>query len=121
LTGAKAYCQPTPIQQPAVVDMIIVGGSRKLKTIPSSQNMLEEISKSSVFLADITGLNHNVIYESGIAHALGKECIILSQDSAEKLPFDLRPYVITFYTPGTQDKLVDIHFRALEKLHHESM
>jgi hypothetical protein len=67
------------------------------------QNMLEEISKSSVFLADITGLNHNVLYELGIAHALGKKSIIISQDSRDKLPFDIRHHAVICYTQNKQD------------------
>jgi hypothetical protein len=48
----------------------------------------EGICRSHVIIADLTGRNPNVTYELGIAHALGKEVILLSQNS-EDVPFDL--------------------------------
>jgi nucleoside 2-deoxyribosyltransferase len=39
-------------------------------------------------VADITRHNPNVFYEIGLAHALGKEVILLSQDV--DAPFDIR-------------------------------
>jgi hypothetical protein len=46
------------------------------------------IRGSDVVVADATGCNPNVFYEIGIAHALGKEVIIMSQDL--DVPFDIR-------------------------------
>ena len=48
------------------------------------------IRASDVIVADITGSNPNVFYEIGLAHALGKEVIVMSQDS--DAPFDLRAH-----------------------------
>ncbi len=57
------------------------------------QQIIESIRKSSIFLADITGLNPNVMYELGMAHILGKPIILLSQtDNKGKsgiIPFDI--------------------------------
>jgi protein-tyrosine-phosphatase len=47
------------------------------------------ISESQVIIADITGRNPNVMYELGVAHAMGKDVVILSQADAD-IPFDLR-------------------------------
>ena len=47
-----------------------------------------EIRKAEVVVADITDENPNVFYELGLAHALGKEVIMLSQ-SVSKRPFDI--------------------------------
>jgi hypothetical protein len=49
----------------------------------------ENIRKSRVVLADLTGRNANVFYETGIAHALGKEVILMARE-LEDVPFDLR-------------------------------
>ncbi len=47
------------------------------------------IRLAHVIVADLTGLNANVLYEVGIAHALGKEVILITQNK-KKLPFDVR-------------------------------
>jgi hypothetical protein len=39
-------------------------------------------------VADLTDNNSNVMYETGIAHALGKEVVLITQD-VKALPFDL--------------------------------
>lgn len=46
------------------------------------------IRGADVVVADITGKNANVFYEIGLAHALGKEVILISQDAES--PFDIR-------------------------------
>lgn len=47
-----------------------------------------EIRKSEVVIADVTAGNCNVYYEVGLAHALGKDIIFVTQDTAP-LPFDV--------------------------------
>ncbi len=48
-----------------------------------------EICSSEIIIADLTDKNANVFYELGIAHTLGKETILITQDP-EFVPFDLR-------------------------------
>lgn len=63
--------------------------------INNSQNILSDIvqaiATSDLIVADLTGANPNVFYELGIAHALNRPTIMLTQD-IEDLPFDLRSY-----------------------------
>jgi hypothetical protein len=47
------------------------------------------IRRAEVTIADLTGLNPNVMYEVGIAHAIGKEVILITQ-APGTLPFDIR-------------------------------
>jgi hypothetical protein len=51
--------------------------------------ILTKIQNAHFVVADMTGLNPNVFYEVGYAHALGKIVILLSQKTAD-IPFDLR-------------------------------
>lgn len=44
-----------------------------------------------VVIADITGRNPNVFYELGIAHTIGKQVILLTQNLKD-IPFDLNRY-----------------------------
>lgn len=55
------------------------------------------IRDSDMVVADLTGLNPNVLYEVGIAHALEKPVILLAQD-IEEVPFDLRQYRVVVYS-----------------------
>jgi hypothetical protein len=62
------------------------------------RDVVEWISKSDLIIADLTGLNPNVFYELGVAHALLRPVILMAQ-SIDEIPFDLRPYrVITYNT-----------------------
>lgn len=53
------------------------------------QDVVSLIDKSRVVICDCTGRNPNVFYEAGIAHALGREVILITQN-ADDIPFDLR-------------------------------
>ncbi|MDD4708086.1 MAG: hypothetical protein PHO47_07765 [Firmicutes bacterium] len=48
-----------------------------------------KICSAEIIVADLTGKNPNVFYEIGIAHTLGKEVILITQNK-EDVPFDLR-------------------------------
>lgn len=72
------------------------------------RNVLEDIwsaiYSSRIVIADISVPNENVFYELGIAHALGKKTIILSQN-INRIPFDIRTQRIILYSddhPGYQ-------------------
>jgi hypothetical protein len=73
------------------------------------------IYHARVCIADCTGRNPNVFYEIGIAHTLGRECILISQ---EDVPFDLEhirriPYE---YTPHGMAKLEEVLERTLKNI-----
>lgn len=62
----------------------------------NQQNILSDIItpiyNAEIILADLTGLNPNVMYELGIAHSFNKKTIIITRDDLSKLPFDLKQY-----------------------------
>lgn len=62
----------------------------------NQQNILADIItpiyNTDIVLADLTGLNPNVMYELGIAHSFNKKTIIITRDDLSKLPFDLKQY-----------------------------
>lgn len=62
----------------------------------NQQNILADIIppiyNADIVLADLTGLNPNVMYELGIAHSFNKKTIIITRDELGKLPFDLKQY-----------------------------
>jgi hypothetical protein len=52
------------------------------------QDVVSLICKASVVICDLTGRNPNVFYEMGIAHTLGKDVIMITQN-AQDVPFDV--------------------------------
>src|ERR1700677_1131382 len=54
-----------------------------------TDDMVAEIHKATLCLADVTDANPNVMWEVGFATALGKPVIAISQGSG-KLPFDVK-------------------------------
>lgn len=69
--------------------------------LDNQQNILKDIvvgiHNAQVIIADVTGLNANVFYELGLAHAMNKKVIIITQDIGE-LPFDIKSYRANEYS-----------------------
>ena len=61
------------------------------------RDILEKINNSDLIVADLTSVNPNVFYELGLAHALRKPVILLTQD-IEEVPFDLQSYRLVEYS-----------------------
>jgi hypothetical protein len=53
------------------------------------EDITNSIRKARLIIADLTGRNPNVFYEVGIAHALNKQVLLMTQ-SIDDVPFDLR-------------------------------
>lgn len=60
----------------------------------------QAILSSDLILADLTGNNPNVFYELGMAHAVGADVLLLTQEN--KLPFDVSNEQTIFYTTDEQ-------------------
>jgi len=65
------------------------------------QDIFSLIYRSSVVIVDFSGKNSNVMYETGIAHTLGKLVIPISQ-SLDDVPFDMRHHRVLTYLPNTE-------------------
>lgn len=75
------------------------------------------LGSAELVIADVTGRNPNVFYELGMAHAIGKDVIILAQRS-EDIPFDVTHlrYIKYEYTPRGVVRLKDALLRTVETL-----
>jgi hypothetical protein len=72
-----------------------------------TSDIWEYTNRSKVILADLSERNPNVFYELGLAHALAKPAIMVTQ-SMDDVPFDLRSLRIILYDrndPGWGDSL----------------
>ncbi|MBR4333328.1 MAG: hypothetical protein IKP72_11680 [Clostridia bacterium] len=80
------------------------------------KDVVQPIYEADIILADLTGLNPNVMYELGLAHSFNKKTIIITQDDLSNLPFDLKQYRAKDYTTHFKKfaELVDFLKRMLE-------
>jgi hypothetical protein len=65
------------------------------------QEIFNLIYRAQVVVVDFTGRNPNVLYETGIAHTLGKHVIPVTQ-SIDDVPFDLRHHRVQKYLANNE-------------------
>jgi hypothetical protein len=65
------------------------------------QDIFNLIFRSAVVIVDLSGQNSNVLYETGIAHTLGRPVVPISQQK-DSLPFDLIHHRTLHYFPNEQ-------------------
>ncbi len=65
-------------------------------TKPIMSDVWDYIQKAGFLIADLTGRNPNVFYELGLAHAIDKKVILITQ-KIEDIPFDLKHYRCVIY------------------------
>jgi len=81
------------------------------------QEIWTAIVKAEYIIADCTGRNPNVYYELGLAHALGKPVIMITQNIND-IPFDIRHLRILEYknTIGGRNNLKENIVELVKKL-----
>lgn len=60
------------------------------------KDVWDMVCNARIVIADLTTRNANVYYELGLAHALGKKVILITQN-IDEVPFDLKPVRIIAY------------------------
>lgn len=72
------------------------------------EDIWEYICRARVVIADLTGRNPNVFYEAGIAHTVGKDVILTTQND-DDIPFNLEHlrYYQYDYTPRGMENFED--------------
>jgi hypothetical protein len=99
---------------------------RRLDDSLLAENMLnelyDEIYKADLIIADLSGINPNVLFEAGYAYGLRKQIILLTDDIKE-LPFNLRPLRSIVFNkndlPGLKKMLISAiraYFKKMEFL-----
>ncbi|MFT3714817.1 MAG: hypothetical protein QM774_02410 [Gordonia sp. (in: high G+C Gram-positive bacteria)] len=68
-------------------------------------DVLSLLWQAQIVIADLTGRNTNVFYELGLAHALPRKTILITQDREDQ-PFDLRSIRSVEYGVGTAGRSV---------------
>lgn len=82
----------------AEFDVEVRAADEIFSTNPIYEDIVAEIQGAVTVIADVSGLNPNVMYELGIAHTLKqKQTIIITHDTYEKAPFDIAHFRIVQY------------------------
>ncbi|MCP4340830.1 MAG: response regulator [Desulfobulbaceae bacterium] len=67
------------------------------------EDILDNLNRADLVIADLTDRNPNVFYELGVRHALRRGTILITQKIAH-VPFDLVPYAIQEYRWITENE-----------------
>lgn len=86
------------IFEPAVkaVNLKPLRGDSLYRPSPIMGDVWKMTQDADVLLAELTTQNANVFYELGLAHAIGKPVILVSE-TMDDVPFDLRPLRVLTY------------------------
>ncbi|MCH7677290.1 hypothetical protein IH879_20400, partial [candidate division KSB1 bacterium] len=91
-----------PAVKEADVDLVCVRADDIERTGSVTDRVIEYLTKSKVVIADLFGLNPNVLYELGVRHAVCRGTVLLApapDEAHKKLPFDLRNFDVILYRP----------------------
>ena len=69
-----------------------------------TDDVFSTIVQSQLVICDLTDRNANVLYETGLAHALDNEVIMITQHM-DDIPFDLRQFRVLRYLPNQEGLL----------------
>jgi hypothetical protein len=70
-------------------------------------NIFRAISEAPICIADLTGLNPNVLYEMGVRHTLRKPIVHIAQVGT-RLPFDTAAHLTHFYDLDIHGSIVSL-------------
>ena len=94
----------THVLKPALEDagLYAVRGDSLYRPTTIVDDIWQGIRDAKLLVAELTGRNPNVFYELGLAHAISKPVILLSE-SIEDVPFDLRSIRVLVYDKNHPD------------------
>ena len=106
IAAIRAACKSSDLQCLRVDDMwedsIII------------QDVFNLVFRAQIVVVDFTGKNPNVMYETGIAHTLGKHVVPISQSMGD-VPFDLTHHRVLKYL-NNREGLVDLSGKLADRL-----
>lgn len=86
--------------------LIVRRGDTSILTKALMDKVEKEIRSADLIIGDITHANPNVFYELGIARALDKPIIFMTQDDPESAPVDLRQFEFIHYDLAREQDLL---------------
>jgi hypothetical protein len=86
--------------------LLVERGNARILTKPLMDKIREQILGADLIIGDITGKNPNVFYEIGLAHAVNKPVIFLTQEVPEEAPVDIRQFEFILYDLGRHEEFL---------------
>lgn len=74
----------------------LIRGDEEFISVNILRHIIQNILQSRIVIANLDGRNPNVFYELGIAQAIGKTTILITQN-LEEVPFDLQSKYLIIY------------------------
>jgi hypothetical protein len=78
----------------------------RVLTKPVMEKIRAQIQAADIIIGDITGRNANVFYELGLAEAWGKPAVLLTSDSIDEAPTDVRHLEFIRYDLGRETEFI---------------
>lgn len=87
---------------------------------PVMDHLREQVTSARYVIADLTDNNPNVFYELGICHAIGKQVVLMTQNT--DVPFDVRHlrHIRYQFTPRGMADFEDALKSTLQALHNDA-
>jgi nucleoside 2-deoxyribosyltransferase len=85
-------------------------------TAPFLDKILRYIQHADFVIADCSGNNPNVLYELGVAHASGKQVVLLTKGTVADIPSDIRHYEFIVYDLAKHTEFLEKLDKALNNL-----
>jgi len=111
-SNATCYVAISDDKDSGLFSMAIVPALRGSGLVPIRRDSLAPVSLSSraqietaaLIIGDVSSRENRVLYELGVAHALGKPIILLAQEGSD-VPFDLAHFRVLEYRPSDFNSL----------------
>ena len=90
------------VRDPELAGIEVVRADKIGKPGKITSQIIHEVQRADVLVADLTNLNPNVMYELGIRQATNKPSVLIAKKGTN-LPFDLQAYRTVFYDLGLDE------------------
>ena len=90
------------------------------KTGSFVKSIVSSLHQADIVLADLTGMNPNVMYELGIRHTLKNKTLLVTQNK-KSLPSDLQTYIALEYEYPEEPHKIDNAYKKFERELHEAI
>ncbi len=109
--------QYTKVISPAVQEagLVCVRGDEIYARAAIVDDIWNYLRAARIVVAELSGRNPNVMYEVGLAHALGKPCILLTREQ-DDVPYDLRLLRYLYYDVNNPNWWADLQTQLTEMI-----
>lgn len=97
-------------------DIVLERADAKIMPMAFIDKIKTYIKNDDLIIADLTQNRPNVLYELGIAHQAGKDVILISSDSIDDAPSDIKHFDIIRHDPADENRFLSDLDTAIDYL-----